>query len=210
MGWEDKPLKKQGYNSVPQRFNLDIDDWEVETTEADLVSDTDVLAKLQELDTKVQGIIDGTTPANTQLTGSNAEQTITYQRSGVMTAGTSETLVDIAGKEINLQSLSLGTDYSATQLRISFYREDGTLDGNLRIANSRGTSLPHPSPLIVENESLGENDFWKVQMFNQTDNQYVLTMKRPLVALNGLKLTIHNFDTVDQNVAINSAIATWA
>lgn len=69
MAWEDKPLKKQGHNAVPQRYNATIDDWEIETTEADPVYDADVLNKLNELDTKVQGIIDGTTPANTQLTG---------------------------------------------------------------------------------------------------------------------------------------------
>lgn len=38
------------------------------------VSDDEVLAKVSELDSKVNGIIDGTTPASTQLTGSYIEE----------------------------------------------------------------------------------------------------------------------------------------
>ena len=41
------------------------------------VSDSDVLAKLTELDSKMNGIIDGSTPANTQLVGGKVEEQLT-------------------------------------------------------------------------------------------------------------------------------------
>jgi len=40
------------------------------------VSDSDVLTKLSELDSKISGIIDGSTPANTQIVGSYKEYRI--------------------------------------------------------------------------------------------------------------------------------------
>jgi len=41
------------------------------------VSDSDVLTKLTELDSKMNGIIDGSTPANTQLVGGKVEEQLT-------------------------------------------------------------------------------------------------------------------------------------
>lgn len=60
MAWQDKPLKKQGIAAVPQRFNPDTNEWEVETTESDPVHDVDVLDKLSDIETKVQTITDRT------------------------------------------------------------------------------------------------------------------------------------------------------
>jgi len=44
------------------------------------VSDSDVLTKLSELDSKINGIIDGSTPADTQLVGSSVEELISNQK----------------------------------------------------------------------------------------------------------------------------------
>lgn len=150
-------------------------------------------------------------PVKAQLTGSNAEDTITYQRFGELPGGGfAEILVDIKDKECELLSFSMGTDYPHTQVRIHFYDKDGNIDGSLRIANQNGTSLMHPTPSSLQENSEGENDFWSVAKYDDANNAYVLTMKRPLKCLNGLRIEIRNFDTQAHNVAINTAIASWS
>jgi len=79
---ENKPMKMQWVTIdgqsvpmvLPQVWNPDINDWEVTGSNKPLPTQDDLLLnKLDEIDRKVDGIIDGTTPANTQLTGSNVD-----------------------------------------------------------------------------------------------------------------------------------------
>src|SRR5690625_3777208 len=89
---ENKPMKMQWVTIdgqsvpmvLPQVWNPDINDWEVTGSNKPLPTQDDLLLnKLDEIDRKVDGIIDGTTPANTQLTGSNVAELIHYVESSL-------------------------------------------------------------------------------------------------------------------------------
>lgn len=150
---------------------------------------------------------DGST--NTQRVGDTTPQeTMTYQRSGeIAGGGTIETILDIPDMNCELQSLSMGTDNRSMQLQIAFYKEDGTLNGSLMIANADGMDLSHPTPLRLNDETGGENDFWSLKKYDETNNQYVLTMKRPLKCYNGVKIIVANWQSGVNHVAINAAVA---
>lgn len=67
----------------------------------------------------------------------------------------------------------MGANFDEPQIRIIFYKEDGTEDGNLRIATSDGSQLVNPTPKALQDHSGGENDFWKVQKYD-SDNDVII------------------------------------
>lgn len=177
--------------------------------------DKAVLAKLNDLEEKIQVTndkLDGT--LNTQVIGSIVEQmdngieTITYQRQGEAPEyGGSETLFDLPNIECELLSFSMGANSDLTQIRISFYKENGVIDGNLRIAKSDGSGLVNPTAGAIQKYSAGENDFWAIRVYDTDTKEFVVTMKRPLIALNGMRITLHAWDHGEQFLSVNAAVA---
>ena len=83
---ESNPVQGEKPGYYPQHETDTAGDFETTGKRNPLpTTDSIVLAKLQEMDDKIQGIIDGSSPANTQLTGSNIEELIFNQREVVNT-----------------------------------------------------------------------------------------------------------------------------
>ena len=67
---------------LPQVWDPSTNDWRVTSDDYPLPTKDDLLLqKINELNSKVDGIIDGSTPANTQLTGSIVDEEIVLKRS---------------------------------------------------------------------------------------------------------------------------------
>src|SRR5690625_4258895 len=187
---EDKPMKMQwveidGRSTpivLPQIWDHDKEDW--------IVTSTD-------------------NPLPTQVTGSYTEESVSHQRMGIIPAGTSETLFDFPNRRVELQSLSMGSNSKFLQIRIFFYKKDGSVDGSLKVADRRGTNLHDPTASAVQLNSSGENDFWAVRNYDEQNNEYALTMKRSLTAFSGMGIVIHNPESTEKNVAVNAFTSIW-
>src|SRR5690554_4651792 len=82
---------------LPQVWDPSINDWRITSDDYPLPTKDDLLLqKIEDLNNKVDGIIDGTTPANTQLTGSIEVLAIDARLTNFinMTAGSSISILE--------------------------------------------------------------------------------------------------------------------
>ena len=72
---ESNPIQGEKPGYYPQHETNTAGEFEITGKRNPLpTTDSIVLAKLQEMDDKIQGVIDGSSPANTQLTGSKLQE----------------------------------------------------------------------------------------------------------------------------------------
>jgi len=143
-----------------------------------------------------------------QLSGTIPLETVIFNRVGPIGGKVAEVIADIK-QPCELCSFSIGSNYHNVFATINSYSADGTLNGYLRLPAHDGQYMYEPSARNVQIHANGENDFWQVAVYNETENQFVLTMKRSIMFNNGVKITIRNYSDVEQLCAVNVAIAKW-
>jgi len=154
-------------------------------------------------------------PRDVRLTGSNVEQlatkgceSVSISRTGTLDLGVYETVFDMVGKECELQSLAIGTDYSAISIYIEPYDVNGDTISTIGVASSNGR-IYTPSPMNLDRHSGGTNDFFRNQIYDEENGNYVVTMMRGMVFPNGFRIRIRNQNTSnDRNVALSGLVST--
>ena len=143
-----------------------------------------------------------------QLSGNIPLETVIFSRTGVIGGNVVEVIADIK-QPCELCSFSIGSNYPNIYAVIGSYSADGGLNGYLRLPGRDGQYMFEPSALNVQQHADGENDFWRVAVYDEANNRFVLTMKRSIRFNNGVKITIHNYSDVEQTCGVNLAIAKW-
>lgn len=153
-----------------------------------------------------------------KLTGSNVPfrlaaggiETVPVQRTGMIAAGTSEVVLDMLGGEKHLEALAIGTSYKNMSVYIYPYDRNGGYDKSLRVAASNG-SVYTPGPFNLHYYSGGENDFFRLAVYDEETDDYVVTMKRQARFGNGLRMRVNNQDEANPHtLSVNCAIYSQA
>lgn len=157
-------------------------------------------------------------PVEATLFGSNVPQklaaggweSVVYRRTGSLAAETQETVVDVSGSEVHLEALTVGTDHKELSLFIYPYFRDGTRGAFMGIAAPNG-NIFSPGPRNLRDYSGGENDFFRLALYDETQSQYVVAMKRQARFGNGLRIEVRNRDSANPHqVAVNAMVYVMA
>ena len=131
-------------------------------------------------------------------------------RSGSLSANTEETLVDIPGRPVDLESLAVGCDYMYVGIAIAPYLANGSLGYPLLIPTADGTQNTAVLPGNLNFQWGGENDFFKNFVYDENNDRFAMGMKRQAKFNNGVKITVKNYDTeAAHNAAVSLLISTW-
>lgn len=200
-------------NFIPQGFNPSADEYRP-TTGVDLGDNRHALDMLAWGKTSggvyvpIRVSTDGVQEVT--LNGSNEQETISYQRSGTLAAGTSEVVVDIVGQPVEIQALALGTNYYLMGLAIAPYKADGTLDGAIRLPLADGSDASIPTPYLLHSASAGENDFFDEFVYDDSGSKFCLGIKRNVRCNNGARVEVTNYDGVSaHDAAVVCVAAIW-
>ncbi len=138
----------------------------------------------------------------TQILAKTKEQSLIRNRSGALGATTEETILDVSGRHFTLETLTMGTNHNAVEIRISSYDNTGTLSTNpIRLPAKNGASLDNPSPIRIDDR---KSDLFENLQYDAGNNYYVVGIKRKIEFAHGAKITVYNPDAASKNVAVET------
>ena len=136
-------------------------------------------------------------------------ESLIFERTGELTPTTNEALLDIPNKPCHLESLALASNNNTIGINIFAYDKDGNLSPRLGVPIADRTDILTVSASVLQNYWNGENDFFKVFLYDNKNNRYNVGMKKQIVFNNGLRITVANYTQVVYNVAVNCLVSTW-
>lgn len=140
-------------------------------------------------------------------------ESLICERKGELPPATNEVLLDIPNKPCHLERLALASNNETIGINIFAYDKDGNLSPRLGIpvtvTGTGTTDILTVSVSVLQNYWNGENDFFKVFLYDNNNNRYTLGMKKQIVFNNGLRITVANYTQVVYNVAVNCLVSTW-
>lgn len=145
-----------------------------------------------------------------QQSGRNVPlESLIFERKGEITPATHEVLLNIPNKPCHLESLALASNNNTIGVNIFAYDKDGNLSPRLGLPVADGTNILTVSASVLQNYWDGENDFFKVFLYDTQNNRYSVGMKRQTVFNNGLRITVANYSQAAYNVAVTCLVSIW-
>ena len=105
--------------------------------------------------------------------------------------------------------MALASNNETIGINIYAYDKDGNLSPRLGVPVTGRTDILTVSASVLQNYWNGENDFFKVFLYDTENNNYSIGMKRQTVFNNGLRITVANYSQVVYNAAVTCLVSTW-
>jgi len=131
-------------------------------------------------------------------------ETLVYSTVGAMDPGEVKTLLDVQGRDVELQHLEFSTNYYRSTLRIRPYKEDGTLQWGVMVLSKSGSTRLDPTPeSIREHQSIA----WFELIYDTTNNWYKFGLGYPIRFAHGVLVQVINPDvTASHNIACEAIL----
>jgi len=126
-------------------------------------------------------------------------ETLVYSTIGAMDPGEVKTLLDIKGRDVELQHLEFSTNYYRSYLLIRPYKEDGTIQMGATVLAKSGASRLDPTPENIHNE---QSIVWFELIYDTTNNWFKFGLGYPLRFAHGVQIQVINPDvTASHDIA---------